>query len=95
MPAPEPNDPKRDCSLPPGCKDLIDALREQSEPVPISLPPITRRVTFPEVVSVQYLSELLGHDIAAFSGYATPRSIPFDKAQRILRRYGIHAERTA
>jgi len=37
----------------------------------------------------------VGHDVAALSGYATPRSIPFDMAQRILRRYGIEASKAA
>jgi hypothetical protein len=95
MSAPEPNEQKRDCALPPGCKDLIDVIRSQPETVPISLPPITRRVTLPEVVSVQYLSELLQHDVAALSGYAASRSISFDQGQRILRRYGIDAEKAA
>src|ERR1022692_3177286 len=62
--APEPNKQKRDCSLPPDCKDLIDAIRFQPKKVSISLPPITRRVTLPEIVSVRYLSKLLGFDIS-------------------------------
>ena len=97
MSAPEPNEQRRDCSLPPGCKDLIDAIRSQPQPVPISLPPITLRVTLPETVAVRYLAELLqmsAYEAGALSGYG-PRSVPFDRAQSILRRYGIEAERTA
>ena len=93
--APEPNKQKRDCSLPPDCKDLIDAIRLQPKKVSISLPPITRRVTLPEIVSVRYLSKLLGFDISNWRGHFAPRSIPFDQARRILRSYGIEAEQAA
>jgi hypothetical protein len=96
MSPPEPSEEKRDCSLPPGCKDLLDAIHGQPEPVPISLPPITREVILPDVVAVRYLAELLHlspEDAAKVSGYFDGRSVPFERAQRILRRYGIWAER--
>jgi hypothetical protein len=93
--APGPNKQKRDCSLPPDCKDLIDAIRLRPRKVSISLPPITRRVTLPEIVSVRYLSKLLGFDISNWRGRSAPRSIPFDQARRILRSYGIEAEQAA
>jgi hypothetical protein len=96
MSASYPNKQKRDCSLPPGCKDLIDAIMSQPEPVPVSLPPVTRHVTLPDIVAVRYLAELLQmstHEAEAVSGYAGGRSIPFEQAQRILRRYGIWARK--
>ncbi len=96
MPTPEPNEQKRDCSLPPGCKDLIDAIRAQPQPVVAPLPPITRRIALPEMVAVQYLAELLQmstHEVSALSGYSVPRSVPFKQAQRILRGYGIRADK--
>jgi len=95
MSAPEPNEQKRDCPLPPGCKDLIDVI-SQRETVPISLPPIVRHVTLSDIVAVRYLAELLQmstHEAAAVSGYFGDRSVPFDQAQRILRAYGIWADR--
>jgi hypothetical protein len=98
MPAPDPNEQKRDCSLPPGCKDLIDVINSQPEPVPISLPPVTRHIKLPDMVAVRYLAELLHmstQEAEALSGYYYGRSIPFEQAQRILRRYGIWADHAA
>lgn len=95
---PEPNDPKRDGSLPVGCKDLIDAIMSQPESVAVPLPPITREVTLPDIVAVRYLAELLQmstRDAAGVSGYFGGRSVPFEKAQRILRRYGIWANKAS
>ena len=61
---------KRDCLLPPGCKDLIDILKQQQpKPVPgvpwkpvlrKKNPPVTQYVTLPDLVSVEKLSELAG-----------------------------------
>jgi len=93
-----PGDKNRDCALPPGCKDLIDVIRLQEQTVPASLPPVTRRVTLPEVVAVRYLAELLRlskEDVSALCGYFGERSVPFDQAQKILRKYGILADRAA
>jgi hypothetical protein len=98
MSDPESNKEKRDCSLPPGCKDLIDVIRSQPVPVPVSLPPITRRVALPDMVAVRYLAELLRlstREVAAITGYFGGRSVPFEQAQRILRKYGIWADRLA
>jgi hypothetical protein len=44
MLAPEPNEENRGCSLPPGCKDLIDALSSETRSVQTLVPPITRWV---------------------------------------------------
>jgi hypothetical protein len=94
----EPGDKKRDCSLPPGCKDLIDVIRSQPQPAPSPLPPITQRVTLPEVVAVGYMAGLLQlskEEVSALCGYLGERSVPFDLAQKILRKYGIWADKTA
>jgi hypothetical protein len=101
MSTPEPDDKKRDCALPPGCKDLIDVVRSQPATVPDSQPPITRRVTLPEKVSVGYLAEITGQELRTvidelvrlrlFLG--VNRSLDFDDASNLLRRYGIGADR--
>ena len=91
----EPQDKERDCSLPPGCKDLIDVIRLQPHAVPDPMP-VTRRVTLPPVVAVRYLAELLQlskEDVSALCGYYPERSVPFDEAQKILLKYGIWAEK--
>ena len=103
MSAPQPNEPRRDGSLPPGCKDLIDVIRSQPLPVSHPLPTITRRVTLPEKVAVSYLAELLGADMRTFTaemrelgiGIGWYRSMSFDEAQRLLRRHGIWADKAA
>jgi len=94
----EPDDRKRDCSLPPGCKDLIDVIRSHPQAPPTPLPSITQRVALPEVVAVRYLAELLQlsqEDVSALCGYFGERSVPFDQAQKILRKYGIWADKAA
>lgn len=94
----QPDYKKRDGSLPPGCKDLIDVIRAQPWASPTPLPPITQRVALPEIVAVRYLAELLQmskEDVAALCGYFGERSVPFEQAQKILRKYGIWADRTA
>jgi hypothetical protein len=81
-----------------GCKDLIDVIRSQPQAAPTPLPPITQRITLPEVVAVRYLAELLQlskEDVSALCGYFGERSVPFDQAQKILRQYGIWADKTA
>jgi len=93
-----PDDKKRDCSLPPGCKDLIDVIRSQTQAAPNPLPPITQRVTLPQVVAVRYMAELLRlskEEVSGLCGYFGERSVPFDQAQKILRKYGIWADKAA
>ncbi len=98
----QPDDPKRGCSLPPGCKDLIDAIRLQKEEVRVPLPPITGRISLPEKVAVRYLAELLGRDMHSFVAelhelgicVCWHRSMNFSDAQKILRRHGILADKT-
>jgi hypothetical protein len=92
----QPDYKKRDCSLPPGCKDLIDVIRSHPQATPTPLPPITQRITLPEVVAVSYLAELLQlskENVSALCGYFGERSVPFDLAQEILRKYGILADK--
>ena len=94
----QPDYKKRDCSLPPGCKDLMDVIRLQTRAVATPLPPITERVTLPEVVAVRYMAELLKlskEEVSALCGYFGERSVPFEQAQKVLRHYGIWADKMA
>lgn len=94
----KPDGKKRDCSLPPGCKDLIDVIKSQSQAASTPVTPIIQRITLPEVVAVRYLAELLRlskEDVSALCGYFGERSVPFDQAQKILRKYGIWADKAA
>ena len=96
---------KRDYLLPAGCKDLADALKheEASRPQPIPEPPITRRVTLPEKVSVKFLAEISDQTLDAIAAVmrqlrivvSVDRSVDFEDAVRILWRYGIAADRDA
>jgi hypothetical protein len=88
---------KRDCELPAGCKDLVDVIKhdEESALQPAD-PPITRQVFLPEKVSVKYLAEISGAGIFAISMHASVgvnRSVAFEEAAKILRKYGIEAKR--
>jgi hypothetical protein len=105
MPFPNQDYSKRDSSLPSGCKDLADlikreeALASQSEPEP----PITRRILLPEKVSIKYLAEVVGRDLAVIIAdlvklrcyLGDNRSIDFDDAARLLRKYGVGADKAA
>jgi hypothetical protein len=91
-------DHERDCKLPPGCKDLADALKHEQESALQSVPdlPITKQVYLPEQVSVKYLAEVSGAGIFAISrqtSVSVNRSVAFDVAARILLKYGIEAKR--
>jgi len=50
--------------LPPGCKDLFDVIKlpKAPEPVAAPYPPITRKITLPNVVAVRFLIETSGQD---------------------------------
>jgi len=102
MSSPDPS--KRDYLLPPGCKDLVDALqRQQKDLPPAPYPPVTRHVRLPEKVSVRFLAEASGQDLHAIAKVMADlriivnvnRSVDFADAQKILRKYGIWAERGA
>jgi hypothetical protein len=104
MPFPNQDYNKRDYLLPAGCKDLADAIKCEgaSVPLPAPEPPITRHVTLPEKVSVRFLAEISGQALDTIArvmsqlriGVSVERSVDFEDAARILRRYGIAAEKT-
>jgi hypothetical protein len=105
MPFPNQDYNKRHYLLPDGCKDLADAIkREQSSILPVAPePPITRQVSLPEKVSVRFLAEISGQSLYTIATVmwqlgiyvSVDRSVDFEDAAKILRRYGIAAERTA
>ena len=92
-----------DSTLPAGCKDLVDAIKyEQALALAaVPLPPITRQVSLPDVVAVKYLAEVSGaslytitldmHELGAST--SVHRSVDFELAAKILRKYGIAAIR--
>ena len=60
----------------------------------ISDPPVTRKVALPPIVSIKYLAEVCGVSAAILSnqiGYHVDRSVSFQIAAGILRKYGIEA----
>jgi hypothetical protein len=103
MDASDKQDAQRDCSLPAGCKDLLDAIKHEGagKPALDPLPPITRKVTLPNVVAVRFLIEISGQKPETVTGVMTQlhilvdvnRSVEFRVAQEILRHFGILAER--
>ena len=105
MPLPNQDFSKRDASLPDGCKDLVDAIKhEQASALPmISDPPIKKVVVLPDIVSVEYLIEvsevsaytmtLVMQEMQVLSNVG--RSVDFEVAAKILRKYGIAAIRAA
>jgi hypothetical protein len=104
MPFPNQDYSKREYLLPQGCKDLTDAIKrgEASIPQPVPEPPIYLRVTLPEKVSVKYLAERSGQTLRAIVALmhqwriivSVDRSVDFEDAAKILRRYGIQANRS-
>ena len=99
-----PDSNKRDYLLPPGCKDLFDALQKQEKEKVVSsprYPPVTREVKLPEKVSVRFLAEFSGQDLHTITKVmhdlriivSPDRSVDFADAQKILRTYGIWAKR--
>ena len=103
MPFPNQDYSKRDGLLPEGCKDLADAIKhEQASALPpVPPPPITRQVSLPEVVAVKYLAEVSGASLHTIvldmqelrEGTSVDRSVDFELAAKILRKYGIAAKR--
>jgi hypothetical protein len=103
MPFPDQDYNKRDASLPSGCKDLADlikreqALASQCDPEP----PITRHILLPEKISIKYLAEIVERDLAVIIAdlvrlrcyLGKNRSIDFEDAVRLLRKYGVAAEK--
>src|ERR1700733_9835181 len=104
MPFPNEDHSKRESLLPAGCKDLADAIKhEQASALPPApLPPISRLVSLPDVVAVRYLAEVSGASLNTIilelrEGYSVNRSVnrsvDFELAAKILRKYGIAAKR--
>jgi hypothetical protein len=103
MPFPNQDYSKRDSLLPAGCKDLSDAIKHERDLAlpPVPDPPITRQVSLPEMVSVKYLAELSGASLYTIAldvqelreGTRLGRSVSFELAAKILRKYGIEATR--
>ena len=63
-------------------------------------PPITREILLPEKVAVKYLAEASGQDLSTVVALMrerifvrVDRSVDFEDAAKILRRYGIAANR--
>ena len=73
----------------------------QPLPPPVPEPPITRRVILPEKVAVRFLAEESGQRLNTIVSVMNElritvdvnRSLDFDDAAKVLRRYGIAAER--
>jgi len=89
---------KRDCSLPPGCKDLIDVLRLES-----GRHPERKAVELGNSVTVKGLATLLGRrpfqiiaDLLALKVMANvDQSVTFEVAARVAAQYGFVAKRTS
>jgi hypothetical protein len=105
MPFPNQDYSKRDPSLPEGVKDLAASIKyEQASHLPaIPDPRVTRQVVLPDMVSVAYIVE-----VSRASAYAIDmvmremrvrsdvgRSVEFEIAAKILRKYGVVAIRAA
>jgi hypothetical protein len=103
MPFPNQNYSKRDCLLPDGCKDLVDAIKREEASVspPVPDPPIVKYVTLPAKVSLGYLAEVTGQELATIIDelvhlrlfLGMHRSLDFEDAAKLLRKYGIGANR--
>ena len=84
---------KRDCSLPPGCKDLIDVLRLENAPPKV--------IEFESLISVKKLAALLGRkslqiiaDLLQMNVVVSMNQlVPFEVAARVARKYGFVAQR--
>ena len=87
---------KRDCSLPPGCKDLIDVLRLES-----AKQAATRVIEFRSLVTVRNLAALLGckplqiiADLLEMKILAgVSQLVPFEVAAKVAGKYGFEARR--
>jgi hypothetical protein len=96
---------KRGYLLPAGCKDITDVIKRGEECVsrPVADPPVTLWISLPEKVSVRFLAEISGQSLCAIQAMmyqlricvGVNRSLDFDDAAKILRKYGIGAERDA
>jgi hypothetical protein len=98
---PNPNYSNHNSLFPANATDLVSSIANAEASIlpPAQEPPITRHVSVPEKVSVKYIAELTGQPRYAVTslmnqlGVSQDRSIAFEDAAEILRRYGIAAER--
>ncbi|SRR6266487_2398313 len=88
---------KRDCSLPPGCKDLIDVLRLESGQHGVSkVIELRSLITVRDLATVlgrkpyQIIADLLGMKVLA----SVTQLVPFEVAARVAGKYGFIARRT-
>ena len=66
---------------------------------PDAEPPITRHILLPEIVAVRYIAEVSGQDLRTIVDLmselriivSVDRSVSFEDAAMMLRRYGIEA----
>ena len=87
---------KRDCSLPPGCKDLIDVLRLETDQHGAF-----KVIELRSLITVRNLADLLGRKpfqiIADLLGMKVVASVnqlvAFEVAARVARKYGFVAQR--
>ena len=94
MPTPDSDPGKRKYWPPP-----IWSAKQKRVGTPPPDPPITRRVNLPESVTVAYLAELTGQqpariieELKRLKCYRQ-RALDFEAAARLLRNYGIGADR--
>jgi len=98
---PNPDYGSRNPLFPADSAGLVNSLTHADASIssPLPEPPITRHVRVPEKVTVKYLAEITGQPRYAVAslvnqlGVSLDRSIAFEDAAQILRRYGIAAER--
>jgi hypothetical protein len=89
---------KRDCSLPPGCKDLIDVLRLES-----GRHPDKKVIELGSSVTVKSLATLLGRwpfqiiaDLLALKVMVSvDQSVTFEVAARVATQHGFVAKRAS
>lgn len=96
MTAPDSDESDRNYWPPP----IWRAKEEKVDP-PRPDPPISKRVKLPETVTVRYLAEITGQEfpkivqelkrLRLYLGYQ--RSLSFEAAAQLLRKYGIGADR--
>lgn len=103
MAFPLPDYSKRDYLLPEGCKDVTDLLKREAVAASAERqdPPITKRVTLPEIVSVRFLAQITGQQIEVIIRWMWAlricvdkhRSVSFEEAEKVLRKFGVGADR--
>jgi hypothetical protein len=98
MSASNPDKSKRDHWPPPNWS----AVKKEVVPPPQD-PPIVGHVTLPEKVSIRYLAEIAGQELSTIVDdlvrlrcfLGLNRSLDFEDAAKLLRKYGISATRAA